>query len=317
MSQGLMKKVGRNHSGKPSDRAPFFVYDRTRPFVLFCMEHGKWAGLWLAELRCCMNSLCSCVNVDFVCLSDKRNEDTRGHLFSLDTVKRAIAAESRTEIMDGYDAEFADAVIAEMREDDWDDLYHYLLSEKERAILETDADELEWALPLEVMSGEDGWVRFDAVFPFGKGFEFVLNGEPWIAHDMYSVEAGNDNHEVTLQFLLANSLKEPHRRNEKDKMPVVRYDYIDDVMTTVQASDKNQLSIEDMFYCARKSNPLMREDLSHRNELMMEMFAMAMRESKRNIAREEIAVSPSRSLVSRNAPCPCGSGKKYKKCCGA
>ncbi|MHC4336845.1 MAG: SEC-C metal-binding domain-containing protein [Planctomycetota bacterium] len=21
--------------------------------------------------------------------------------------------------------------------------------------------------------------------------------------------------------------------------------------------------------------------------------------------------------VGRNAPCPCGSGKKYKKCCGA
>ena len=23
------------------------------------------------------------------------------------------------------------------------------------------------------------------------------------------------------------------------------------------------------------------------------------------------------SQISRNAPCPCGSGKKYKKCCGA
>ena len=28
------------------------------------------------------------------------------------------------------------------------------------------------------------------------------------------------------------------------------------------------------------------------------------------------AASPSQKEVGRNDPCPCGSGKKYKKCCG-
>ena len=28
-------------------------------------------------------------------------------------------------------------------------------------------------------------------------------------------------------------------------------------------------------------------------------------------------VSARSSKIDRNAPCPCGSGKKYKKCCGA
>ncbi len=31
---------------------------------------------------------------------------------------------------------------------------------------------------------------------------------------------------------------------------------------------------------------------------------------------EPIEAAPSRSKIGRNAPCPCGSGKKYKKCCG-
>jgi len=33
---------------------------------------------------------------------------------------------------------------------------------------------------------------------------------------------------------------------------------------------------------------------------------------------EERAQEPARStkVAGRNAPCPCGSGKKYKKCCG-
>jgi len=29
------------------------------------------------------------------------------------------------------------------------------------------------------------------------------------------------------------------------------------------------------------------------------------------------AITAPRAKVGRNDPCPCGSGKKYKKCCGA
>ncbi len=34
-------------------------------------------------------------------------------------------------------------------------------------------------------------------------------------------------------------------------------------------------------------------------------------------AEEEAPAAPQTAKVGRNAPCPCGSGKKYKRCCGA
>ena len=43
------------------------------------------------------------------------------------------------------------------------------------------------------------------------------------------------------------------------------------------------------------------------------------REPERRQAQENQAAAPVASQeprVGRNAPCPCGSGKKYKKCCG-
>jgi preprotein translocase subunit SecA len=43
------------------------------------------------------------------------------------------------------------------------------------------------------------------------------------------------------------------------------------------------------------------------------------REPERRQAQENRAAAPVASQeprVGRNAPCPCGSGKKYKKCCG-
>lgn len=34
------------------------------------------------------------------------------------------------------------------------------------------------------------------------------------------------------------------------------------------------------------------------------------------LSRKEVTSATSTKQASRNDPCPCGSGKKYKKCCG-
>jgi len=41
------------------------------------------------------------------------------------------------------------------------------------------------------------------------------------------------------------------------------------------------------------------------------------RESQGGVDAAVATVKRSTAKVGRNAPCPCGSGKKYKKCCGA
>lgn len=47
-------------------------------------------------------------------------------------------------------------------------------------------------------------------------------------------------------------------------------------------------------------------------------YAEAVEERREAASFEPTAPSPKRSRnVGRNEPCPCGSGKKYKKCCGA
>lgn len=40
------------------------------------------------------------------------------------------------------------------------------------------------------------------------------------------------------------------------------------------------------------------------------------KERHRNIAQGRIDLNPAKIKIGRNDPCPCGSGKKYKRCCG-
>jgi uncharacterized protein len=60
-----------------------------------------------------------------------------------------------------------------------------------------------------------------------------------------------------------------------------------------------------------------------RDELLQWMFAGAARaytyfkEDRRELAETAETYVRSEPKIGRNEPCPCGSGRKYKKCCGA
>lgn len=45
--------------------------------------------------------------------------------------------------------------------------------------------------------------------------------------------------------------------------------------------------------------------------------AQAIREYERKTSAERGTPGPSSAKIGRNSPCPCGSGKKWKRCCGA
>lgn len=51
---------------------------------------------------------------------------------------------------------------------------------------------------------------------------------------------------------------------------------------------------------------------------LVEMGKEVIKESEINEDTEELPLPVQRLVekIGRNAPCPCGSGKKYKKCCG-
>lgn len=58
------------------------------------------------------------------------------------------------------------------------------------------------------------------------------------------------------------------------------------------------------------------EDLTREAEAMAEQIKARAEEAAKTAVRERVTVSISpRGRVRRNGPCPCGSGRKFKKCC--
>lgn len=97
-------------------------------------------------------------------------------------------------------------------------------------------------------------------------------------------------------------------------MPAARYDYETGQLREVQSPAAGQPSLSALVQALKEAHPQLEAELkSHHHQLRI-LYQRAL-EAKRRTSRVS-RVAPPLPKPGRNDPCPCGSGKKYKRCCG-
>jgi len=76
------------------------------------------------------------------------------------------------------------------------------------------------------------------------------------------------------------------------------------------AHERHRVRLEELWAAFRKRYPRFVERFARRSAVMQEISGRVVGVPSGTIARRT-------AKVGRNDPCPCGTGKKYKKCCGA
>jgi len=104
-----------------------------------------------------------------------------------------------------------------------------------------------------------------------------------------------------------------HPNELMDKIEkVYEDDLVDDfVIRLKNVKEKNELEISDVMKKLENDKRMMFID----NTINLKHWACFEREKPNKLNKQDKPVAVVK--VGRNAPCPCGSGKKYKKCCGA
>jgi hypothetical protein len=295
---------------------PIFACDAAKQRSVFRLNSGKWAGLvWVARLKCCENPLCDCANVDFYCATDDGSERPAVVHFALDPMKRAIAP---NEVKDRHadSAALAKAVTAEFGEEEWRCLRQYLLTQKRKAIRDMDVTKIPAPSSPSVITDDGSMARFADLFPFAEGFEFDLAGKHWVADDQYCVMPDCECREVALSFLPLETPSDGSNKIPSDRIPVARYDYKDNRIVPIQAPAADQPSLQALADAARAQNPTLIRDVKRRHAQLKTLYARALLQAPEGATPHGGTAVRVEPKVGRNDPCPCGSGKKYKKCCG-
>ena len=125
----------------------------------------------------------------------------------------------------------------------------------------------------------------------------------WVIHDHYCANPQCDCNEVQFAFLQVDP--------EPDELTGVEFDARVDLGTgDIYLQDREDIDEHEALF-------LVQAFLSQGRPL--EQFRRRLIESKRfgeRVLRARRAPLKPTRRISRNGPCPCGSGKKYKSCCG-
>jgi hypothetical protein len=191
----------------------------------------------------------------------------------------------------------------------------------------SDADDIEKFEPIfqdmdAINSGS--MVAYYEILPYARTIEIKLDGQIWTLDDQYCLRDQCNCYEAVLMFILVD--ERPARRKRKPVTVTVRFNYATGMFSREPGSKQNPIT-ERLCLAFRNQYPDLNAICAKRQQKLMRLLDKArgritapnepsqtpgMESTKDTNPRPEI--SPPKP--GRNEPCPCGSGKKYKKCCG-
>jgi hypothetical protein len=273
------------------------------------------------ELAVCPDPRCSCSNVELITPAGKgsKGSESKGTASGiwLDLINRDIAqldTPSAAPLVEQLES----MLQIELGFPDQRDLEEWFAAKKLDRIYRATAKEVNTS---ELPEAEpDMMMSFVEVFPRGLAFLFIFRGERWAVEDRFCIKDKCGCTESVLTFV---PLSARAQKTHGDPQPPleVRYDFgTHEPKLLSDCEPMGSLEVE-LLAAAKAANPEF-DDLLHlrstilrsaymRREIELQFAKVAQISSSLAAAR----VKPAVMSVGRNDPCPCGSGKKFKRCC--
>ena len=292
-------------------------YAETGEPIILRLTHGTRVGQALSiVLGMCDDPTCGCADIDFFCQPFRQDQpptdDQPATVFALDAWNRRVVEPESCDLTHEARA-LGKAVMAELDADDWQDLLAYVKLIKQEALNAIDAASLEVEFPPEVVAGDDNMVGYGEIFPHAELVAFELGDCAWVVEDHYCVDPECNCTAVALTFVGATKKRSTRKQAAEDNTPAAIYDYQGGQVEKIEIdSQSGQPAIEELLQAARAGHEAFDDEVKSRHQLLRTLFRKAMH-------REQVDAVPLKReepKIGRNDPCPCGSGEKYKKCCG-
>ena len=206
----------------------------------------------------------------------------------------------------------AEVISKQMASTAWDELDHWFWTAKIEAIERAEVAAIDIN---DLPNADDGHlVPFIEVFPLGLSLNFTFEKAAWAADEQYCVQPRCRCTEIVLSFLQLKDATGRRTTSLRD-VPAIRYDYRAHTSRHLAPGPSGTPATGRLLAALKMTYPSldMRLELHHR--IMQSLYARHYLAQVKQ--RLETPLSVRREKIGRNDPCPCGSGKKFKKCCGA
>lgn len=250
----------------------------------------------------CSNPFCDCVDIHILLFLPENLDTTK---IQYEFIANTLTRETRI-IGSVSDPKMAlNTINTCLTDADWEQLHRQYRLAKMRLIenLEGNEENLNFEFPTQVIKNTGTYISFETVFPLSQTFFFEWENATHFIYDQYCVNPTCNCSIVSLDVFIELETQSSYAflfnyaSNEIDLNSIINTD-ADTANELLQGLQDRYGDIAEM--------------LQHRHHILRQM---SIRDSVR---RPLLYFGPQvgKIPIARNAPCPCGSGKQYKRCCG-
>jgi hypothetical protein len=274
------------------------------------LEQGDLAGRrYCFEISICPSPVCQCERVRLRCFPETTEQSPQTSVpmcLEMDLEQSAIANFQQLK-SDPVSIIVAKGIANEISKADWIRLRSFYLGVKQHLTEHTDPDQIDAEFPPDVLAGEGSMVGYYEILPYAKPVEFTLGAQTWLLDDQHCVRAKCSCQEAALSFF---ELRPSAQYSALGSEPTlcIRYGYDTGQIEPFSGAKGRGWSGQDFVDALREVLPDLNSVLAKRQALLRRLY-------RRALSRKTIRLQAPKP--GRNELCPCGSGKKYKKCCGA
>ena len=275
----------------------------------------------------CNDPLCDCSHITCTFFTVDEEDSvandlnkTEQYQVTLDVLNRKIVKDKIYQ-SNSNSRIFADKLASVMGNDQWMFLHSAYTDFKMNITRNAKLEDLLPDFPMEDEIKRDGTtVGYAEILPFGEMILFEYEDKKYVVDDCYCVKSKCKCHETFLHFKeFSNS--DPNNNSddnsgndswvESAKAPVISFDYKKN-RWNIESNDG--VSASEITHVVREMLNQYKGPFFKQRHETLKMFYKKFKEKNRQSKTPILATTPK---VGRNAACPCGSGKKYKRCCGA
>jgi hypothetical protein len=283
-----------------------FEIDKDSEKIMATIQRNDTAEKYECSLLSCNNPVCACqtVYLNLSPLQDKNKKESllSSHSIDIDLIERKLAYPDEKKIPKD-DLAFAEFFLSNLGDSDFQFLYGIYFVYKNNITEKAKLDAIDAYFDYEEVEKEGLMYAYNDVLPYGDQMSVDIDGRNCIIFDQYCLLPKCPCTDTNLNIMLVETLGEAG-----EELCSVSLKYAKKSWEALEGGSL-PVSLKAVRSAIESEIPDFYEKLRNRHLKLKGIYAHC---KKRNFAPKQPIQVPK---VGRNDPCPCGSGKKYKKCC--
>ncbi|MDA3898292.1 MAG: SEC-C metal-binding domain-containing protein [Desulfobacteraceae bacterium] len=270
------------------------------------LTNGNLAEKYDCSFWACDNPVCSCgtLTIEFSPAQNKSFSDRQlsSHTIEMDIIKRKMAFKDKEKVSKENLA-FSERVLSQLGDDDFQLLNQRHFAYKNKITENAGLEKIDAHFDYDEVEQNGLMSAYNDVLPYGDQMRIAINKQECLVLDQYCLLPKCPCSDVTLSLMAIDITGKGG-----DELCAVEVNYRKKQWKTVE-NFSLKVSTKAVKSTIEEQVPDFYKRLLKRHVKLKSIYAHC---KKKHFAPTTPIELPK---IGRNEPCPCGSGKKYKKCC--